>query len=85
MKAVEKQARSLLEYASEKRKAQRRAACAVCRLPEEVRAQIRAARDRKIERTVIREWLRVEHKSEVSDLDFTSHYAGHHDEKEGAE
>lgn len=81
--ATATKARSLLEFASEKRKAERRQTCPVCRLPEEVRAELRIARERKIERRLVREWLQTELGVALTDLDFTTHHAGHHEDREG--
>lgn len=79
---LQKRARSLLEFATEKRRAERREKCAVCRLPDEIRAQLRQAREKGIERRVVIEWLRAEHERPITDLELTQHYAGHHEEKD---
>lgn len=70
--------RSLVEYVL----AKRREACAVCALPADIRAQIGVARERKIERRVIRAWLLAEHGADIPDSIFTSHSAAHHEERE---
>ena len=58
---------------------QRRAYCAVCQLPEEVRGQLRRASDRKISRVTVIAWLlEVQGISMTSDA-MTTHYSGHHD------
>lgn len=69
--------RSLIEYVL----ARRREACAVCALPDDIRAQLQAARDKKIERRVIRAWLQAEHGKDIADSVFTSHSAAHHEER----
>lgn len=61
--------------------AKRREACKVCALPEDVRAQIRAARDKKIERRVVREWLAADHGVQIGDGEFATHTNAHHDEQ----
>lgn len=60
-------------------KAKKRAACPVCQLPEEVRAQLKEARSKKITRSVQLEWLRDEVGVEIDDLDLNSHIAGRHE------
>jgi hypothetical protein len=61
--------------------AKRRAGCKVCQLPDELRAQIAIARDKKIERRLVREWLVTDHHVEISDADFAAHSNGHHEER----
>ena len=73
---MSKQGRSLIQY----ERAKRRAACAVCSLPEELRAQVRAASDKKIKQGVVLEWLREEHHVTLARQDFVSHGAAHHDQ-----
>ena len=70
--------RSLLSYVL----AKRREGCAVCGLPDEVRAQIVGARERKIESRIIRAWLLAEHGVDILDSVFTSHSAAHHEERQ---
>lgn len=79
---LKKRARSLLEFATEKRRAERREKCVVCRLPDDIRVQLRTAREKGIERRVVLEWLRTDHQREITDLELTQHYAGHHEEKD---
>lgn len=76
--AAARQARSLMEFAIDRRRSERRAACAVCRLPDEVRAQLRAARDKKIDTQTRLAWLEsIGHQ--VSDLDLKTHGSSAHD------
>lgn len=79
--AAAKQARSLMEFAIERRRNERRAACAVCRLPDDIRAQLRAARDKKIDIPTRLAWLEsIGHQ--VSDLDLKTHQSSTHDSLE---
>lgn len=71
--------RSLTDYV----KAKRRAACAVCSLPDGIREEIRAARSRKINRDTIMDWLKEEHDITLTHDQFNSHQSGHHDRQEG--
>ena len=66
--------RSLIEYVL----AKRREACAVCALPDEVRAQLR---EKKYERRVIRAWLLADYGMDIPDSIFTTHSAAHHEER----
>lgn len=66
---------SLVEYVRK----QRRAECAVCSLPEPIRAEIRGATSKKIPRTTVLDWLHEVHKIELTSEAMTSHYSGHHD------
>lgn len=76
--AAKQQARSLLEFAIERRRDERRAACAICRLPDDVRAQLRLARDKKIDTPTRLAWLAtIGHQ--VSDLDLKTHGSSAHD------
>lgn len=59
---------------------QRRANCAVCRLPIEVRADLKTAREKKIPRTVVLEWLNTEHKAKITGEQIQAHTNGHHDD-----
>ena len=81
-KHIDKQARSLLEFAHEERQTERRQKCAVCRLGEPVKEGLRTAREKGIERRLVMKWLRGEMKAEISELDLQSHYAGHHEERD---
>ena len=66
---------SLIEFVQK----QRRAECAVCSLPDEVRQQMAKASDRKIKRATVLAWLREEHKIEIADAILTTHYSAKHD------
>ena len=75
---VAEQARSLMEFAIERRRAERRASCAICRLPDDVRAQLRAARDKKIDIPTRLAWLEsLGHP--VGELDLKTHQSSTHD------
>lgn len=69
--------RSLTEFLL----AKRREACAVCALPDDIRDQIASAREKRIERRVIREWLDEDCGIKVPDAAFTTHSNGHHDDR----
>lgn len=72
------QVASLVDFALARRREERRRACAVCRLPDEVRAQLRAARDRKIDTRTRLEWLReVGHP--VTEVELKAHGSSGHD------
>ncbi|MCR4338333.1 MAG: hypothetical protein NUW01_00440 [Gemmatimonadaceae bacterium] len=71
--ASKKKPASLEAFARAKRGAARRAACAVCALPDEVVAQVRVASDKKIDRRTIREWLEREYGIRIRDDVFTTH------------
>ena len=60
---------------------QKRAACAVCSLPEEIRAQLRAA-SKDITRRTIRAWLIAEYGKAPAESEMTRHSNGHHEEAE---
>lgn len=62
-------------------RAKRREGCAVCRLPDELREQLRGASRRKIDKTTQREWLKNEHRIDVPIDAFNTHASGHHDER----
>lgn len=67
--------RSLTDYVQ----AKRRAACAVCSLPEDIREQIKASRGRKVTRDTVLEWLRDEHGIDLTHEALTAHDSAHHD------
>lgn len=77
--------RSLVDYARDKRKAARRAACKVCAFPDEVREQIKGARDKKIDMHTIREWLKKVHRIQLTDAEYRAHGAGLHDQRDESE
>lgn len=66
---------SLVEYARELR----RADCKVCKLPAEVLAQIRGAREKRIARPVILRWLEDEQGQKITVQDLEAHTNGRHD------
>lgn len=72
---------SLLDFAHNKRADERKKTCAICRLPAEVKAEIKVARARKVERSTVIEWLKTL-KYQVDDLDFQTHNAGLHDQRD---
>ncbi len=72
---------SLLGFAHARKVAERKASCAICKLPETVRAEIRAARQKKLERQTINDWLKAQGFS-VDDLDWQTHNAGLHEQRE---
>lgn len=80
---LKKQATSLLEYAVEKRRAERRAACPVCRLPKQIREEIRTARGKKIDVATILEWLAAQ-SHPIKEIDYKAHGSGMHDQKDEA-
>jgi len=61
-------------------KQKKREACRVCHLPDEVRAQLRSASDKKIRRKDQLEWLREEIHAEITSGELDQHYSGRHDE-----
>jgi hypothetical protein len=67
---------TLLDFMRDKK----RAGCAVCALPDTVRTQLLAARDKKIRRADQIEWLRTVIGAELTSRDLDSHYSGRHDE-----
>lgn len=72
---------SLAEFANARKVAERKATCAICKLPDSVRAEVRAARQRKIERQIVNDWLRGQ-GYRVDDLDWQTHNAGLHEQRE---
>jgi hypothetical protein len=75
-----KAAKSLLDFAREKRLNDLRASCSVCQLPENVRAQMRAAKN--VSRVTTVDWLATEYGVTIRDSDLQSHVAAHHDRVE---
>lgn len=72
---------SLAEFAHNRKVAERKATCAICKLPEAIRAEVRTARQRKLERAVINDWLKAQ-GYKVDDLDWQTHSAGLHEQRE---
>jgi len=60
-------------------KDQKRASCAVCALPADVREQLRSAGDAKITRETQVSWLRQEFEQDVSVEDLDRHRSERHD------
>lgn len=69
---------SLVEFMKEKR----RKACPVCSIPDEVREEMSVARNRKIKRPDVVEWLNTVAGFKVTNADLDAHYSGKHDVKE---
>jgi hypothetical protein len=67
--------KSIVDY----ERAQRRAACAVCSLSEEIREQVRIARKKKIPQGMVLSFLKDEYQIELKRQDFVVHSAAHHD------
>lgn len=65
--------RSLVEFVKDKK----RKACAVCSLPAEVRTQLATAREKKITRADVLEWLKSEGIA-IKAEDLAAHTNGHH-------
>lgn len=68
--------RSLVQFVRDKK----RAGCPVCMLPEAVRAEIEAARSRKIGRAEQIEWLKSEHRVTITRAQFDAHHSGRHEQ-----
>lgn len=67
--------RSLTDYVQ----AKRRAACAVCSLPDAIREQVKAARGKKVTNDTVIEWLLSEHDITLTHEAFAAHNSAHHD------
>lgn len=72
-----KQARSLIEFARDVR----RSKCVVCKIPESIRREMVAAREKKIGQDVVIAWLKEDHGAEITREEMRSHHAGHHDQQ----
>lgn len=59
--------------------AKKRAGCKVCQLPIDVVAQVKSARDKRIPRPVVLEWLAREHGIKLSPADLDTHINGRHE------
>ena len=66
---------SLSEFIMEKK----RATCAICKLPQPIRAELRDARKKRYSRAEQIEWLRVVCKVKISISDFQTHQSGQHE------
>lgn len=74
MSAKPKEPKSLVDFV----KAKKRADCPVCALPEEIRAQLHAASEKKIYRADQLAWLKEECGHPISGEDLNRHYSGRH-------
>jgi predicted transcriptional regulator len=70
-----KQARSLVEFVRD----EKRSKCKACQIPEELRMQMAAARDKKIGQDIVIKWLRDDHGITITSDELLSHHAAHHD------
>ncbi len=70
--------RSLVEFMRDKRKKD----CPVCRIPEELRQEMVAARTKKITRVDILAWLKEDHGIDVTPGQMDTHNSAKHDQKE---
>ena len=71
---------SLAEFAHQRKVEAWKRTCIVCKLPAEIREQVRQARERKVERSVINDWIRrMGYK--IDDLDWQTHNAGLHEQR----
>lgn len=68
--------KSLVEFV----RAKRRVGCKLCALPEVIRAELAAARTKKIPRTLQLEWIKAEHRIVLTIADFDSHFSGKHEQ-----
>lgn len=67
---------SLAEFVN----ARKRADCSVCKLPDDVKTQLReAGNKKKIRRPEMLEWLRAVVGVNVTDADLNAHYSGRHE------
>lgn len=57
----------------------KRANCAVCQLPSDVRAQLADARSREIKQTTVLAWLKTEYGVTLTSSDFRRHGVAQHD------
>lgn len=71
----DKAARSLAQFVRD----QKRKGCPVCALPPHVLAEVRTAREKRISRQTVIEWLKVEHGISVPSAAFDSHVNARHD------
>jgi hypothetical protein len=60
-------------------RAKRRSNCVVCKLSPEVLAQIKTARDKRIARDIVVEWLEKDHRVKISPDELTSHVNARHE------
>ena len=69
--------RTLVDFVKDKR----RASCVVCKLPDIIRQQVRAASEKKISRRTVLEWLETECGAKITDADIATHSNGHHEDR----
>jgi len=69
---------SLVDFARTKRRADLRASCPVCQLPDAVREDMRQARPQKIPRATVLAWLK-EMGHDVASTALDTHNQGKHD------
>lgn len=74
-KRAKKAGRSLIDYTM----AKKRAACVICSLPNEIKSQLREARNRKIRLPEQIEWLAEEQGIKLTRAQFDAHYSGRHE------
>jgi hypothetical protein len=71
--------RSLVDYERDRTREKRREGCVLCKLPDDVKEQLRSASRKKIPREVVLEWLNKELGFEISINAFQRHAQGRHD------
>lgn len=76
-----KEAQTLIEFARAKRLAERRASCAVCALPDEIRTQIKSSRG-KMDVLTILDWLSQKCGIEIDRDTYKAHGSAQHDQKD---
>lgn len=80
-KATADEVNELIDFARQRRRAQQRALCAVCKLPEAVRDALKVVRSRKIPRADVLLWLAQKGYRKIKSTDLDSHNQGNHDER----
>ena len=68
-------ARSLTQFVRD----QKRKGCPVCALPPDVLSEVRSAREKRISRQTVIEWLKVEHGIAIPSAAFDTHVNARHD------
>lgn len=79
--STKKKATMPVRSLSQFKRDQRKKDCKVCKLPEEIRVQIRDARGKEIRVATIVEWLTTECKAKISHDDLRAHNSGRHDDE----
>lgn len=74
---------SIVEHVMAVRREERRTKCPVCRLPDDIRAQLRIAQEKGYSKAERLSYLKLV-APKVTELDFNSHAAGAHEAKEKA-